>query len=125
MKCDNCEREMASVIRINKTGQSGIFWCRECLYGEKEEDPPGSQPMCRTCQAIAWAMLEQSIHSSLTKECCPDFSCCNPENKWPEDKCKKFLYCWLEGDNETMMIMLMGALKGITDNEKSEVFIGA
>lgn len=40
-------------------------------------------------QLILW-LFGKSIHNDVTDECCPDFSCCNPELKEPFKKRLKY-----------------------------------
>lgn len=66
----------------------------------------------------------ESIHNLSAPvvggECCPDFSCCNPGMKWPEEKRRAFV----NGDESTRHKMSLGALQELMDyHEKRRVRI--
>lgn len=56
-------------------------------------------------QTRRWVAGE-SVCPNDRGECCPDFSCCRPHLKWPEDKRRRFA----DADRGTQEKMLMGAL---------------
>lgn len=53
----------------------------------------------------------QSVHNDERDECCPDFSCCSPDNAWPMEKREEFARKYRAG--EDIMPMLMSALADI------------
>ena len=68
---------------------------------------PKGEPMSYQEQLNRWVAGE-SIHNSSSDECCPDFSCCKPENAAPieeriafrdatERERSQFLFKWLSG----------------------------
>jgi hypothetical protein len=57
-----------------------------------------------------------SIHNPDRDECCPDFSCCDPELLAPEDERKRFA----EGNDELRMQMCMIFLQRIIVKENPE-----
>lgn len=40
------------------------------------------------CQCLSWTM-GNSYHNRIDNECCPDFSCCNPE-LFEQDEAKRW-----------------------------------
>lgn len=48
------------------------------------------------------------IHNTLRDECCPDFSCCEPELMWPEETRKEFEVAG-EDKRSQMLSMALGA----------------
>lgn len=63
-------------------------------------------------QLTKWVAGE-SICPNTLHECCPDFSCCTPKLKWPEEKRKKFAAA-KQGEREKMM---MGGLDAFLTSE--------
>jgi len=49
-----------------------------------------------------------SEHNATRGECCPDFSCCNPALKWPEEQRK--LFRDHPEVRQEMLMMSLGAL---------------
>jgi hypothetical protein len=47
----------------------------------------------------------QSVHNDETDECCPDFSCCNPQIKTPQLAKERFWKAVQEKDKETIIMM--------------------
>ncbi len=50
-------------------------------------------------------------HNHFSNECCPDFSCCSPENLWPEEKRKQFA----AANDEDRMLMIFGQIPDMTE----------
>lgn len=48
----------------------------------------------------------KSTHNTFADECCPDFSCCEPDKQWPEDQRQLFM----RASKEVRTQMLFGAL---------------
>ncbi len=46
-------------------------------------------------------------------ECCPDFSCCHPEGKWPQETRDRFYKAFIDNDETLQHEMLMMALGGL------------
>lgn len=61
-------------------------------------------------QLQSW-LAGKPVHNDYAGECCPDFSCCQSDLLWPEDKRKQFV----SADDETRYTMLMGALAGVVE----------
>lgn len=59
----------------------------------------------------------KSTHCKISEECCPDFSCCRPELKWPEEKRRAFV----EADEQTRNKMLSESLRALLKAEKVHV----
>jgi len=47
--------------------------------------------------------------------CCPDFSCCQPELKWPKQQRERFAEVHRAGNEEEALSMQMEALVGLLD----------
>ena len=60
-------------------------------------------------QVARWVAGE-SVHNAARDECCPDFSCCQPEMQWAEPRRREFQEACLAGDDEKVEGMLFGAL---------------
>ena len=52
-------------------------------------------------QVEEWAK-GNSIHNNVDNECCPDFSCCNPNSKQPEEIRETFLAVYRKSEKEDM-----------------------
>lgn len=74
-----------------------------CLATWKPEGAPTSEE-----QLARWVAGE-SVCPNDRHECCPDFSCCKPEFKWPLEKRQKFLAAG-QGEREKMLMGSFGAL---------------
>lgn len=64
-------------------------------------------------QLVEW-IKGNSLHNGKERkdgECCPDFSCCIPELKWPKEKREKFA----SATEEEQVQMLAGALHAAMD----------
>jgi hypothetical protein len=48
----------------------------------------------------------ESIHNEIDDECCPDFSCCNPDVNTPQELREAFRIATLNDHNEAIMYML-------------------
>lgn len=60
----------------------------------------------------------ESVHNDETDECCPDFSCCKPENIASVEERKAFLQATLDGDESKRMGMLgMFLSKALSDKK--------
>lgn len=68
-------------------------------------------PVTSTEQLVRW-INDDPVHSSITNECCPDFSCCTPGGLSSLPFRKAFMKAHLCGDRETVEKMLMGCLAG-------------
>lgn len=64
-----------------------------------------------TCkeQLERWVAGE-SVHNDERDECCPDFSCCQPELLASEDERRAFKEAHDRGDENSIMAMLGGFL---------------
>jgi len=65
-----------------------------------------------------------SVHNKVRDECCPDFSCCNPELLAPQDVRAKFCKAYLEKDDTTthgFLMHFLGAM--IAANSDEPVYI--
>lgn len=56
-------------------------------------------------------------------ECCPDFSCCNPDMLMPEESRQKFLEAHKAGDEKTKMQFLGMALSGLGAKMNQTVYV--
>lgn len=63
----------------------------------------------------------KSIHNKERKECCPDFSCCQPHLLAPEQERKAFLEAHRKGDEGTKMSMLYEFLGRAFSSDKTYV----
>ncbi len=53
-----------------------------------------------------------SVHNPTRKECCPDFSCCRPNLKWPYDVRQRFVMGTEEERAELLSLALASLLSG-------------
>jgi hypothetical protein len=67
--------------------------------------PPGAPDPAE--QLAKW-VLGESVCPNARHECCPDFSCCKPELKWPEEKRRRFAAAG-QGEREKMMMGALGS----------------
>jgi hypothetical protein len=114
MKCDKCGKERSYLKRQNPTGVKGIFWCVVCL-GE-EPEPTKGEDMSAEKQLEHW-VKGWSVHNKRTDECCPDFSCCRPELKWPRAQRVKFAEAFINEDFETTRALLADAFYELIEQE--------
>lgn len=57
-------------------------------------------------------------------ECCPDFSCCNPESAWDQETRTAFYRAFKESDEATIQQMLMMALGSLSSqNSESKIYV--
>ena len=49
----------------------------------------------------------KSVHNQESNECCPDFSCCQPQLLAPKHERKAFLVAYQKKDEKTKMGMLI------------------
>jgi hypothetical protein len=115
MKCSKCGKYRGILVRQNPTGEPGIFLCTVCT-GEEPEPKPKGQRMTPERQLELWVRGE-SVHNDERAECCPDFSCCEPQNAWPIAKRIKFAEAFVNEDYETTHNMLMSALVDMVDDD--------
>ncbi len=83
----------------------------------KKDYTPSGGIMTGEEQLERWAAGE-SVHNGAERidgECCPDFSCCRPERKWPEARRVFFLE-----HPKARSEMLFGALAGMVQHEGKE-----
>lgn len=52
-------------------------------------------------------------HNPIGAECCPDFSCCNPQSLLPQGARLKFQEAHISGNSELRSQMLMMCLGGL------------
>lgn len=78
-------------------------------------------PVTSTEQLIHW-INDDPVHSSLTNECCPDFSCCGGKISSMAFR-KAFLRAHISGDRKTVEMMLMGCLGGMTSELDTKTYI--
>jgi len=64
-----------------------------------------------------------SLHNPVRDECCPDFSCCCPDNKMDEDLRIKFNNAHKMGDTKTSGAILGMALTGITSEVRLNIHV--
>jgi Fe-S-cluster containining protein len=62
-------------------------------------------------------------HNQNCDECCPDFSCCNPELLWDRDKREIFAGAYRSGDHKVCDSMLMESLATLIGSVKPDVYI--
>ena len=68
-------------------------------------------------EQLAFWLLGKPLHNRIRDECCPDFSCCQPELLWPEDRRREFVY----GSDEKRNQMCVGALVGLLECTGNQV----
>jgi len=51
------------------------------------------------------------VHNEIRDECCPDFSCCQPDLLWPEEQRQEFVDAGDEKRNGMLMMALGGLLE--------------
>ena len=75
-----------------------------------------------TCeeQVRLWAK-GLSVHNTTRDECCPDFSCCNPNIHTPQAVRRRFR----DGDRKTRAKLLVGFLAGLLKGEGFDVCTSA
>ena len=108
MKCCQCGKERSVLERTNPKGEPGQFACAQCLRGEPEPEIKGEQ-MTPDEQLERWVAGE-SVHNATRDECCPDFSCCQPEMQWAEPRRREFQEAFLADDHVRVHDLLMGGL---------------
>lgn len=64
-------------------------------------------------QLESW-VAGKPIHNEYADECCPDFSCCVPDNLWPEETRKVFV----GASEEVRFEMLLNSLSTCSSSEK-------
>lgn len=66
---------------------------------------------CRnTEEQLRWWLEGDSRHNSTLDECCPDFSCCQPELQWGADERKTYVEAYNTGDEQVRDSMNQTAL---------------
>lgn len=63
------------------------------------------------------------LHNPIGDECCPDFSCCNPELLIPEEVLQKFKQAHETCDDETKMQILGIAISGLAAINNATVYV--
>ena len=75
--------------------------------------------MNRNEQLAMW-VRGQSVHDTERDECCPDFSCCNPELLAAKEEREHFL---ASDDNERERMLMMFLGKGMKVLTSKNVFV--
>lgn len=76
--------------------------------------PEYAIPYRASIEAQTKSWLEgKPIHNTFSDECCPDFSCCSPENLWPEEKRKQFQ----AASEDDRILMMFGQLRGLSNKK--------
>ncbi len=70
-------------------------------------------------EQLAQWLKGNPVHNDIRDECCPDFSCCDPELLASEEERKTFV----DANDETRHMMLMGFLAAMMTNEDKKVYI--
>jgi hypothetical protein len=85
-----------------------------------ELKPELMQPYKESAQKqLALWVAGNPQHNTFADECCPDFSCCQPELLWPEEKRKAFA----EANEEYRNHMLMGGINAIMVLNDTEAYV--
>lgn len=59
-----------------------------------------------TDEQLFWWVAGEPIHNASRDECCPDFSCCQPDLLAPAEVRQRFKRACDEGDEQAKMAML-------------------
>ncbi len=61
-------------------------------------------------EQLALWLKGEDVHNDERDECCPDFSCCDEKNRWPQEIREEFAEAYRAGDEDTALSMLVSGL---------------
>ena len=126
VKCYICGATNHSLKRANPKGEAPALWeCLDCLENVKGDMALFEGMDSKTSadfQLMEWVKGNPQ-HNPIRNECCPDFSCCQPQMLMNKETRLKFREAHFNGDEGSTMALLGTALSGLATEVGKDIYI--